>query len=150
VIDRDEMRKRALEWIAPKGCEPVTRETAISEEVMALDVIELLDENERLRTALRRVPIVRAIPDGATFSGYECPGCGSRSGITIPDGANVEEPCAAGCWVAPVEAALHGEAPDLRKLLTETIALAVRLAGLECDSAAEERLAAIAKEAGLA
>jgi hypothetical protein len=39
-----EMRARAMRWIEPGNCAPVTRSTALNEEHLALDVMELLDE----------------------------------------------------------------------------------------------------------
>jgi hypothetical protein len=43
-----EARRRAMYWIEPGYCEPVTRETAINEEHLALDVIALLSHVEQL------------------------------------------------------------------------------------------------------
>ena len=48
MIDTDAMRRRAEAWLAPS----TTRDTAINEEQLALDVIDLLAEVERLRGKL--------------------------------------------------------------------------------------------------
>jgi hypothetical protein len=47
--DLKDMRVRANQWIHVSGEPAVTRATALNEEHLALDVVELIDEVERLR-----------------------------------------------------------------------------------------------------
>lgn len=57
-----------------------------------------------LEDALKKVPVVKAMPD---HLGWACPGCGSRSGMTL-SGDPIEEPCPKDCWVRITQLALDG------------------------------------------
>lgn len=57
---------------------------------------------EELEGALKQVPIVKMSADALSWC---CPACGARSGIT-PSGADIQEDCKPGCYVAAVESAL--------------------------------------------
>ena len=62
----------------------------------------LISAAPAMLVALRKVPLFGMTEDAL---GWRCAGCGRVSGIH-PDGSNREEPCASGCYVAAVEAAI--------------------------------------------
>ena len=52
MIDLDAAEKLAMHWIEPSPGDVVTRETAVNEEVLALDVVALIAEVRQLRAKL--------------------------------------------------------------------------------------------------
>jgi uncharacterized ferredoxin-like protein len=54
VLDLTEARERAARWLGPlmQGARGLARSVALGEENMALDVLDLADEIEKLRAAL--------------------------------------------------------------------------------------------------
>ncbi len=58
--DTKEMRARAERWLRPTN-HVITRDNALGEDHMALDVLELLDENDSLRAEVERLRKLRDI-----------------------------------------------------------------------------------------
>lgn len=54
TIDTKEMRARAERWLRPAN-HVITRDNALGEDHMALDVLELLNENDSLRAEVERL-----------------------------------------------------------------------------------------------